>query len=444
MSGVFHFVFVVAVATLSEGDLQVHPQWNSLDDDPSLALLQIRSEVLRPQGIAEPQRATLAADYAGSTQALGSEQAEALLSEYDSGEWLSTSEGLDGAKAAEPARSKEWPATVVLAYPLAMMCVACMISVIYWPRGLAVVFMILAYVFALSTMKLCVKYVFTTKGFAFPKFLTAVHFVASSVFGFAVLHFRSRAKGGKEIVVPSFREATLTIFPIALSFAVSIGATNMALGFCSVAFSEIVGSTQPIYTVAVLLALGVEFDARLLLPVLVVVFGCGLSVTGAAEFSTVGFALVGVGNLARAVKGAGQQVLMTGETRERFEPLTLLAWMCLAASAVMLLFSGLTEGAAPYHKLGDNSGTLVAIAVSAVNACALNLTSLHVLRELGAVGIILVGQTKAVLTVLGGVVLFGEEVSEIQCIGFAVVLLGTFAYSNMESSLKQKAALGKS
>lgn len=203
------------------------------------------------------------------------------------------------------------------------------------------------------------------------------------------------------------------------------------------------------YTVAVLLVFGVKFDMQLLLPVLVVVFGCVLTVKGAAGFSAIGFALVGFGNLTRAVKGAGQQVLMTGEAKERFDPFTLLAWMCLAAAVVMLIFSFVTEGSAPYHKLQQereeegSSGTLIAIGISAVNAVVLNLTSLYVVRELGAVGIILVGQTKAVLTVIGGVVLFGEVVSKMQCVGFAVVLLGTIVYSNMERTLKEKAAIGK-
>lgn len=443
MSNAVYFI-ACAVSTLSADGAQASHLWDDLGDAPSLALLQLRSEALRPQGTSA-QQATLAADYGSTGQALGNQQAEALLSEYNPAEWLSSSSSFEDARATSPVGSGQSPVTLALVYPLAVICVACVISVIYWPRGLAAVFTILVYVFSLSTMKLSVKYVFAFQGFVFPKFVTALHFAASAAFGFAVLYCHSRAKGGKDIVVPSLREMVLTIVPIALSFALSIGATNMAIGFCSVAFSEIVGSTQPIYTVAVLLAVGAEFNTVLLLPVLVVVFGCGLTVTGAAEFSLAGFALVGVGNIARATKGAGQQVLMAGDARERFEPFALLAWMCLAAAAVMLLFSALFEGGAPYRELQleAGSGTYAAIGISAVNACVLNLSSLFVVRELGAVGIILVGQTKAVLTVIGGVVLFGEAVSQIQCIGFAVVLLGTFAYSSMDRTLKQRAALGK-
>lgn len=445
MSTIVFFLLSYVAGTVPPDDPQASPHWAGFDDCPSLALLQLGSMLVRPQRDSDLQHATLAAEYVGSTRALASQQEEAVISAYDPEQLLAASSSLDDVNA-RPVTGNDSTLSMALMYPLAMMVVACLISVIYSTRGLAVVLQIMVYVFSLSTMKLSVKYVFATQSFGFPKLVTAVHFAASSLFGFAVLYWRSRAKDGRAIVVPSLPEM-LTIGPVALSFALSIAATNMALGFCSVAFSEIVGATQPVYTVAVLLAFGVEFKRLLLLPVLVVVLGCGLTVQGAAGFSAVGFALVGLGNLARAVKGAGQQVLMTGETKERFEPFALLAWMCLAASAVIFISSFLTEGSAPYRKLQldkDASGTLLAIGISAVNAVVLNLTSLFVVRELGAVGIILVGQTKAVLTVIGGVVLFGEVVSKIQCIGFAVVLLGTFAYSHMERMLKERAAMGKS
>lgn len=436
MVGIALTLLVQFGAGLAPYGAQMDPDWLGLEDSSSLTLLQLRS-MLVPPGHAEPERSILSADFSDGGQAAAIRQEETVLSVYDPMQ-LVVSTGFQEKEAVLP--EKEVGRLPRYAYPLAMLGVVLMISVIYWERGVAVILKIVVYLFALSTMKLSVKCVLATQGFMFPKLITALHLATSSLLGFAVL-FYLRATAGRPIIVPTWGEL-LAILPIALSFALSIGATNLALGIATVSFTEIVGATQPLFSVAVLVASGVHFDRWLFLPVCVVVLGCGLTVTGEADFSWVGLLLVGTGNMARAVKGVGQQLLMTGAAKERFEPVPLLAWTCLVAAVIMSVWSAFTEGASPYRKLQSQehvSGALIAIGISAMNACVLNLSQLFVVQELGAVGLILVGQSKAVLTVMGGIALFGEVVSKSECVGFAVVLLGTFAYSTMDRALKEKA-----
>jgi len=76
---------------------------------------------------------------------------------------------------------------------------------------------------------------------------------------------------------------------------------------------------------------------------------------------------------------------------------------------------------------------MVALGVSCVNATILNVAQLFVTKDLGAVGSQLAAQTKMVLVVLGGMVLFQEAVTRTELFGFVLVLLGVFWFSRVEA-----------
>merc|ERR1719499_613562 len=81
---------------------------------------------------------------------------------------------------------------------------------------------------------------------------------------------------------------------------------------------------------------------------------------------------------------------------------------------------------------------LFAILLSCVNAVILNLAQLYVTKHLGAVGGQLVSQAKMVLTVLGGMVLFGERFSQLETFGFALALVGVYTFTRMDQAFKAK------
>merc|ERR1740123_1180176 len=82
-------------------------------------------------------------------------------------------------------------------------------------------------------------------------------------------------------------------------------------------------------------------------------------------------------------------------------------------------------------------GLVFAILLSCVNATILNLSQLYVTKDLGAVGGQLVAQAKMVLTVLGGMVLFGETFSQLEVVGFLLSLIGVFTFSRMDQAFKE-------
>eukprot|EP00429_Kryptoperidinium_foliaceum_P012845 CAMPEP_0176041320 /NCGR_PEP_ID=MMETSP0120_2-20121206/20494_1 /TAXON_ID=160619 /ORGANISM="Kryptoperidinium foliaceum, Strain CCMP 1326" /LENGTH=419 /DNA_ID=CAMNT_0017374721 /DNA_START=133 /DNA_END=1392 /DNA_ORIENTATION=+ len=334
----------------------------------------------------------------------------------------------------------------ILAYPAAFGLIALVIFFIYGNRGWKVVFSVMTYLTALSTMKLTVKWVFVECAFTFPKFVTVLHFVCGGLVCLAVLLKDQSRIEARAIAVPTLIEFFCIIVPIAMAASVSIACNNMALGFSSVAFTEIIGATTCLFTVALVVILGMPFDKWLLVPTVAVVMGCALSTAGEVNFSSLGLILCLASNAFRSTKVALQQKLMTGESKDKFDPCTLLMWVSVPSGVMMLFGSLITEGLAPYRQMASMDRKTIgelwmALGVSCANAVVLNLAQLFVTKELGAVGSTLVSQAKAVLTVLGGMVVFGESVTVLELVGFAEVLVGVYVYSAMEMRAKQRRAI---
>jgi len=322
--------------------------------------------------------------------------------------------------------------------PLSGVLVCSIVIFIYGPNGPAVVASVLTYVLALSTMKLAVKWVFQTHSYPFAKFVTSLHFIAGAVVTYTILRRRH-----VPIPQPTAREFVMMICPIALAVALSIGANNMALLHISAAFTEIIGATTCLTTIALVIIMGMPFNKWLTLPACVVAFGCALGSGGEINFNLIGTVLCFSSNIFRSLKVVMQQKLLIGESKDKFDPVALLFWISLPSAAVMLLSSCLTEGFAPYtafvgREASEVHGLVFAILVSCVNATILNLAQLYVTKDLGAVGSQLVAQAKMILTVLGGLVLFGEAFTQLEVIGFMLALVGVYAFSRMDQAFKEE------
>merc|ERR1712129_58204 len=199
--------------------------------------------------------------------------------------------------------------------------------------------------------------------------------------------------------------------PIAVTIVLCVGAGNLSLVLCSAAFTEVIGSTTCL-----------------------VMLGCAVSVSGEMKFSPVGMIMCFVANIARSLKVTLQQKMMTGELKEKFDTVTLLFWTCLPATVIMAVCSLASEGLQPWHHaqatMLDKPPVFlhlcIAVFSSCVNATILNMSQLWVTKDLGAVGSQIVVQSKTILTVLGGVALFGESVTWLEALGFFTVLVGVF------------------
>jgi len=252
------------------------------------------------------------------------------------------------------------------------------------------------------------------------------------------LFYRKHGQG-REIAIPTVSEFVCKLLPLCLGFTYSLGCGNMALLYCSVGFAAILGASTPFFSIALMTILGMPFNWLLLFPVSGIVFGCMATVMGTVEFSKHGLALVLLSNAGRAIKAVMQQKIMTGEVKEKYDPVTLLAWQCLICSPLMLSWSALSEGAPAFTSLMQQTQPGVFFAVVALScaiAAALNAVHIFVIRDLGAIGLQATAQLKQGLVTLGGVLLLGDRFSLLSVVGGSLVLMSAFWYSRMEAKAK--------
>jgi len=326
--------------------------------------------------------------------------------------------------------------TLVFIYIASLFVVILLVALMYWPLGPGVVLKIVAYVAALAVVKLAVKAVYVNHHFRFPKFLTCMHMLASSLAGFLVLYLRRGE--GERIAVPTLRELAFWISPISFAFAFSIVTENSALVFVSSAFSEVVGSCNPVVSAMLTPVLGMTFHPQLLVPIAIVVAGCIVSASGELNFSVIGFVLLLVAVFCRSIKAVTQQKLMTSETKAKFDPAALMAWTCCVSFFLLLVHSLTIEGVKPWKAFWQYAHRMqlfIAILNSCVVAVAVNISGLFCIKHLGAVGMQLVSQTKSVLVIVGGVAFLSESFTCREIFGFGAVLVGVFMYSRYKTHL---------
>jgi len=112
----------------------------------------------------------------------------------------------------------------------------------------------------------------------------------------------------------------------------------------------------------------------------------------------------------------------------------------LPASPPHSTWSILAEGPKPYqalYKSATDTGFLLSLAVSCVNAAILNFANMFVVRDLGAIGVNIVAQLKGILIILGGVAMLGELVNLNQCAGYGIIVCGVFWFNNVEKKEKK-------
>jgi len=309
---------------------------------------------------------------------------------------------------------------------------------VFFNRGPMVIGGILAYLISLSTMTLTVKSVFVNQQFNHPKFVTSMHFLTCGFLCFGIMLCR-QIMGQKRMPVPAMKQLSHIILPIAIAFAASVGANNIALVYCNAAFSEMIGGAAPLCVICINLCEGKGFDMRLLWPVLAVIAGVTLCAVGELKFTWAGLLLVFLACFLRAFKSNLQHKILDNQIAdEKLEPVELLAWMSPPCLVVMVIWGGVTEGLGPIMQLAGGKGLEIsmAIAVTCVNACVLNVANNFVIRDLGAVGCLLAGQLKGILLLMGAFVMLGEVIQMQQIAGYVSIAGGIYFYNKIEKDIK--------
>lgn len=330
------------------------------------------------------------------------------------------------------------PSTLMFVYAGSMVGIVSLVIGVYFNRGFLVISRVLAYLLSLSTMTIAVKSVYVNQHFNYPKFVTCTHFLSCGILCFGIMLYKLISEG-KPIVVPTLKQQTHVILPIAVAFAVSVGANNIALLHSNAAFAEMIGAAAPLCVIAISLAMGKGFDLRLIVPVLVVMAGVAVCASGELKFTWFGFALIFLATFLRGLKTTLQHSIMEeAADGQRLDPIELLAWMSPPCLMVVAVWSLMTEGMEPFHALigGNWVDISLAIGLTCVNACILNVANNFVIKDLGAVGCLLASQLKGILLLLGAAVMLGEVIQGVQIAGYVFIAGGVYWYNSKEKEYK--------
>lgn len=349
------------------------------------------------------------------------------------------------SKVDKPAESDERGASgdlfldereMKVVYFFGLFIVACLVCWMYRQRGTWVTFTVLCYLFALSSMTLSIRNLYVNCDFGYPQWVTATHFLCTGLVGLCIVKYQQH-HGGDPISVPPLGQFAKGVFPVSCVFALSIGSANLGLLYTNAHFYEMIGATTSLMTASLGVCFGNTFDFQLLPPLLLVTAGLIICAFGEIAFSTIGFIFCATAVTCRALKAIVQHKILDGHIGARLNPIELVVWTSWPSFGIMAAWSLYSEGLQPFVQVAQSLSTLGAILLTVVNACILNTASMYVLHELGPVAQQLAGTLKGVLSILGSVALFREQVTIQQVAGYCFIVSGVSWYNRKEMLIKQ-------
>lgn len=324
--------------------------------------------------------------------------------------------------------------TAKVMYVIGNLVVLGLIAMVYYERGLHTIVSIMALVVSLSLMSNTIKEIYV-HDFKYPQFITACHQIATCTVTFTILICR-RASTGQKITYPTVATVMTGLGPVAVSFAASLGCSNLALLYTNTHFYEMLTPMNAIVTFSLGVALGRKTSMKLLGPVLCVTATVPLIAFGDLQFSMLGFAFAFSGVFFRATKAQINSMLMSaGAMSQTFDPVELACWMTTLTFGIMVIWSSVEEGLSPYKAIG-NVSVIIPLLISCMNAVVLNMSVLFVMKEVGPVAQQVLGELKGALACLGAVAAFGEVISIQQIVAYALSMVAIKWYNQVDTELK--------
>jgi hypothetical protein len=260
--------------------------------------------------------------------------------------------------------------------------------------------------------------------------LTAMHMLVSfmlSLFVYAIFGY-STHPSMEQVNGMNRGKFVMKLFPLALAFAISVVLSNEAYRYCSVPFLQMCKELNVVfvYVASVLFALE-RLSGRTCMILLVVLFGCTISIQGQVDFNAKGFTLQITSQMAEICKMLLQAFIMQNL---KIDPLTMVMWMaplCLCAVASAIMFSW-----EPVILVDAKSCWKHLLANSCV-AFLLNHSVAYLLRISSGLTMVLAGIVKDICIVSMAAIIFGASLAKIQIVGFFIAIIGIFAHSMVKS-----------
>eukprot|EP00567_Pseudictyota_dubia_P015126 CAMPEP_0197435760 /NCGR_PEP_ID=MMETSP1175-20131217/3293_1 /TAXON_ID=1003142 /ORGANISM="Triceratium dubium, Strain CCMP147" /LENGTH=409 /DNA_ID=CAMNT_0042964875 /DNA_START=104 /DNA_END=1333 /DNA_ORIENTATION=- len=285
------------------------------------------------------------------------------------------------------------------------------------------------------------KYVFGASHMAFPcpLLLTSIHFLVQWTVSFAVTAAYPEVLGGDQVKGMTWKKFLGVSIPCGLVTSGDVGLSNLALVRISITFYTMVKASAPIFVVASAFVFGIErITVSLIVVVFIIAAGEFLTVLGEVNFDTIGFVLC----LCASVLSGMRWTIVQLKIQRLDPPLkSTLATMRILSPVMfisMFLLSMVLER--PWVKLGPGSGTNYFASVNdglftlslglggAFLAIAMVLCEFYLIMKSNAIVLMIGGVVKEMITILMGVLAFGDILNAVNIAGFCVVFLGVVTY----------------
>jgi len=265
------------------------------------------------------------------------------------------------------------------------------------------------------------KYLMHEDRFPYAKALTATHmsvtFCMSAIFYKVAPSLFPTMDKAKD----NWQTLLKYLVPLGSLFALALYCSNKAYLYSTVAFLQFCkeGNVVIIFTMAC--AIGLQAFSWTKVAILsVVVAGCSLCVHGEIHFAWMGFALQVVSQFAECAKNTIGEVVMTGSDL-KLDVLTFVLWQAPWTLLPLVVSTALTWQ--PEILIAFQAHWPM-ILLNALTAFALNLLVATTLKRLSAIAFVIIGIMKDSVLVVVSSVMFGDPISIVQMVGFAIIMGG--------------------
>ncbi|CAG8950231.1 hypothetical protein HYFRA_00008469 [Hymenoscyphus fraxineus] len=283
---------------------------------------------------------------------------------------------------------------------------------------------VLAWIFFSSVTILFNKYILSNRGF--PAILTCWHLFFATIATQILARTTTLLDGRREVKMTG-RVYFRAIVPIGVLYSASLVCSNQVYLYLSVAFIQMLKASSPFAVLIVSYSFGVSNPKlKVVLNILVIVFGVALASFGEIKFSWIGFFYQGGGIFFEAIRLVMIQILLSGEG-QNMDPLVSLYYYAPICTAMNLLVAMVMEFGtfqiSDIYEVG-----LWTLLLNAAVAFLLNVSSVFLIGKTSGLVMTLCGVLKNILLVVASILIWATVITPIQFFGYSIALCGLVYY----------------
>lgn len=270
------------------------------------------------------------------------------------------------------------------------------------------------------------RHILTDLGFSYPMTVSGLGMLASSIASFVCCRVLKIVACQKEVSIKIY---LTRIVPIGFIMAFTLYTGNQANLHLTVAFIQILKAFTPVITMFALSLANVEQPNQIMIyAVGVVALGTAVASYGELNFSLLGLILVICAETSEALRMVMTQYMLVSL---KFHPLEGLMYLAPACSGWLMAGAVLVE----WPQMAASGGVDIAreyaglFLLAAFMGFLINALAYTTIKLASSVTLKVLGIVRNTFLVVFAVMFRGEVVTQVQGVGYAISLLGFYAYN---------------